>query len=996
MKKCFLFFWFATVFYNNDCNAQAGSLDLSFGTMGKVVTNFSDLGGRNEFAQATAIQGDGKIVVVGHDYNSNLTLVFRFNTDGNLDASFSNDGLSVCYGIYALDMAIQTDGKIVLAGHDRIARLNTNGSLDTSFDGDGKQITAGVDISTVSIQIDGKIVVAGTIRDSSLYTKSYFALARYNINGGLDSAFDGDGKLTTSIGISYDYINAMAIQPDGKIVVAGSSYNGTDRDDYALARYNTDGKLDSTFDNDGKLTTTNGSSDDDIKAVVIQPDGKIVVAGSSRTGGNMDFGLARFNTDGSLDVTFDGDGKLTTDVGSTEDYINAMAIQDDGKIIVAGYTKSGYYDFALARYNSDGSLDITFDADGIVTTTFIDGSPDFIAAMALQSNGKIFVAGSSFIGNNDDFALARYNINGSLDETFHGDGKRTIGVGGLNDVIGTMAIQTDSKIVVAGISGPDFALARYNSNGTLDASFDGDGKLTTSIGSSNDVINAMAIQPDGKIVVAGYTQDGSNSYKFALARYNTNGSLDITFDGDGKLTTAFGGWADIANSLVLMPDGKIVAAGYGNSSGSWDFTLARYNTDGSLDVTFDGDGKLTTSVGLSDAINAMAVQPDGKIVVAGSSFNYDVRRDKFALARYNTDGSLDITFGADGRVTTSIGIYDDIPYDLAIQADGKIVVVGQSRNADFYNHFAVVRYNSNGSLDTGFDGDGKLTTTFGAHPSYAYSVDTQNNGKILVAGLCVVNGRHTDFGIIRYNSNGSLDVSFDGDGKLSLDLLSESNESAFAIKHHQNRIYVAGYVITESGQDFAIAALNNDAVALSSRLLEFKGHKINEDAVLNWKTTDEINTLEFIVERSVNGSNYNSIGSLKAENTAGFHQYSFTDRKIISLGVPVVYYRLKQVDINGRFIYSRIVAISVDNKTIVHFYPNPAHNEANLVITINKPEQVQWRIIDNAGRVVQQQQWKLARGSNYLLIDVSQMKKGIYYLELSGETINYSEQFIKQ
>jgi len=225
--------------------------------------------------------------------------------------------------------------------------------------------------------------------------------------GDLDSTFSGDGKLTTDFGVpSEGYGAAVARQTDGKIVVAGYSFGGRiNAHDFALARYNADGSLDNSFSGDGKQGTDFDGDSDDGSGVAVQADGKIVVAGSS--GG--DFALARYNTDGALDTSFSGDGKQTTDFAARDDGGAAVALQGDGKIVVSGGSGepfAGNGDFALARYNADGSLDTSFAGDGKQTTDF-DGGHDSGAAMALQGDGKIVVAGGSLAGGSV-FALARY------------------------------------------------------------------------------------------------------------------------------------------------------------------------------------------------------------------------------------------------------------------------------------------------------------------------------------------------------------------------------------------------------------------------------------------------------------------------------------------------------------------------------------------------------------------------------------------------------------
>lgn len=256
--------------------------------------------------------------------------------------------------------------------------------------------------------------------------------------------------------------------------------------------------------------------------------------------------------------------------------------------------------------------------------------------------------------------------------------------------------------------------------GSLDPTFDTDGKVTTDFAAGADLAYAVARQADGKIIAAGTAFFGT--YDFGLVRYNTNGSLDTTFDADGKVTTNFGTGADAANAVAVQPDGKIVAAGLvGLGNNVYNFALARYNTDGTLDTTFDTDGKVTTAIGsIDDRIYAIALQPNGKIVVAG--FAYTGSSYDFALARYNTDGSLDATFGNGGKVTTPFGTGSDDAYAIALQPDGKIVAAGVATIAGSGFDFALARYNIDGSLDTTFDGDGKVTTAFTTGRDEAFGV----------------------------------------------------------------------------------------------------------------------------------------------------------------------------------------------------------------------------------------------------------------------------------
>jgi uncharacterized delta-60 repeat protein len=321
----------------------------------------------------------------------------------------------------------------------------------------------------------------------------------------------------------------VVVQGDDKILVAG----GADGD-FALARYNLDGSLDTTFSGDGMQTTDLGRNDG-AWGVALQEDGKIVVAGSSGAAGSSDsdFALARYNVaDGSLDESFGVGGKVIIDLrGGSRDGATGVVIQGDGRIVVAGSSVaagSSDSDFALARYNvADGSLDTTFSSDGKETTDF--GGGDLSQDIAFQADGKIVAVGSSLpsVPTSDfgDFALARYNTDGSLDTSFSGDGKQTTSLDVEDRGLG-VAIQTDGQIVVSGMSapdftvaGPDFGLARYEANGSLDTTFSGDGKQTTDFGGTDDWASGVAIQPDGNIMVAGSTSLGGLPSDFALARY---------------------------------------------------------------------------------------------------------------------------------------------------------------------------------------------------------------------------------------------------------------------------------------------------------------------------------------------------------------------------------------------------------------------------------------------------------------------------------------------
>jgi uncharacterized delta-60 repeat protein len=377
------------------------------------------------------------------------------------------------------------------------------------------------------------------------------------------------------------------------------------------------GDLDPTFSGDGLQTTDFGGGAYGSDVAVQANDGtinagKIVVVGSA--GGN--FALARYNADGSLDRSFGTDGEQTTDFGGASDVARGVAVQADGRIVAVG--GGGGAGFAVARYNIDGSLDSSFGTDGKLTTDF--GGAGYGADVAVQADGKIVAVG----GGGGGFAVARYKTDGSLDSSFDGDGKQTEFAGGWATAV---ALQGDGKIVAAG-SAPgddvDFALARYNADGSLDSSFDGDGKQLTAIPwNSQDTLSDVAIQPDGGLVVVGADSEPNicGCTDLVVAQYTPDGAAD------GFALTSVSGF-DSGAAVALQPDGKIVVAGSALTDSQGDFLLARYDAIGAPDATFAADGIQITDFGGADGAGGVALQPDGKIVVAGSA------PGGFALARY--------------------------------------------------------------------------------------------------------------------------------------------------------------------------------------------------------------------------------------------------------------------------------------------------------------------------------------------------------------------------
>jgi uncharacterized delta-60 repeat protein len=417
----------------------------------------------------------------------------------------------------------------------------------------------------------------------------------------------------------------------------------------------TAGSLDPTFNGTGIVRTAFGNSHSEPNGIAVQPDGKIIVSGIVYSSSIL-FAVVRYNPNGSLDATFGTGGKVITPVGLNV-LGGAVAIQSDGKIVVAGMTENPTYDFTVLRYNANGSLDNSFGSGGIVITA-MGSDNDFAESVALQSDGKIVVVGSSYNGSNMDYAVARYNTNGSLDTSFDGDGKIIKHIA--NDDFGrSVAFQSDGKILVNGSSNfggrYNFVTMRFNTNGSLDTTFVPNGIVISPVG-SNAQARDIVVQPNDKfLVVGGVVINGT--WNFGLVRYDSLGLFDNYFGSVGQVFTPIYNAFDSATSVVLQTNGKIVVGGNACTTDRCDLTIARYNPNGTLDTTFDFDGKVTVPVEMAEQNVQVAIQPDGNIVAAGSSAvdNSDGSRIDFAVVRFLAGGdSNKFDFDGDGRSDISV------------------------------------------------------------------------------------------------------------------------------------------------------------------------------------------------------------------------------------------------------------------------------------------------------------------------------------------------------
>jgi uncharacterized delta-60 repeat protein len=377
-------------------------------------------------------------------------------------------------------------------------------------------------------------------------------------SGDLDTSFAGDGKQVINFG-GLDAARVVLVQPNGRIVVAGG---GAAASSFCVARLRANGALDTTFGSGGKRVIGFGGDEEGAFGAALQPDGKIVLVGDS----DFRVAVARLNPNGSLDATFSGDGRKVFSWGPISRAM-AVLVLPNGKLLLAGFSGPEGGNIQVARLKANGALDTTFGTGGKAPVDF--GGDDFGLAMARQANGRILVAGRSVetrLGSVAGAVVARLRAGGALDPDFAGDGRVTLPGGGS---VSAVLVQPDRKIVVAGNAGGSqvMTVTRLKPNGSPDPMFDGDGTVTIDFGSLSDIANDAVRQPDGKIVVAGHSQGD-----FAVARLNPNGSPDATFGAAGKATVDFG-VATFGNAVALQPNGRIVVAG--QRTGGEDFAVAR-------------------------------------------------------------------------------------------------------------------------------------------------------------------------------------------------------------------------------------------------------------------------------------------------------------------------------------------------------------------------------------------------------------------------------------
>lgn len=569
----------------------------------------------------------------------------------------------------------------------------------------------------------------------------------------------------------------------------------------------------------------------------------------------------------------------------------------------------------------------------------------------------------------------------TLDGNFNSVGKAALRTGG--GTSSAMAIQPDGKILIGGRGGEDiynsgFCIVRFNANGSVDSSFGNNGMVITLYGGS---IQSLIVLPDGKILAGGFLGT------VMIAKYLSNGTLDSSFGTNGLLQPQFDGIKySYCYSLKLQRDGKIVMTGNVNGTNA---LTARFLANGQFDNDFAGKGyTILTSAYIAFDI---ALQPDGKILIGGQGLGIN----NFMLARYLSNGTLDAGFGNAGIVLNDLSDKSEFISSIALLPNGKILAAGRyDYNSQYQNYFktAVIKYNANGSMDNSFGTNAIANLQFDDASADPKKIMLQPDGKILIAGdYTDVYSFHKP-SLTRFTANGKIDNSFGNNGSIVTTQFGDSLNCRSAALQPDGKIIIGGYqmvlldtsVIYYTDSFFVMRYETNTILPVS--FLNFSAGKQQDNVFLNWLTTDEINNNYFSLERSA-GKGFSEIGRINSNNN---HAYTYIDDKPEQ---GINYYRLKQVDKDGAFTYSKIISVTFNNNIRFVVYPNPVIDILNIK---GMDENTDYRLVINNAKGEAVAKATVNNISAYTF-NVQNIAKGFYYLTvISGKKEIATIKFVKQ
>lgn len=742
----------------------------------------------------SAVQSDGKIIIGGSFTELNFTVrnrILRLNADGTEDTSFTTN-IGTGFSSQISSIKIQSDGKILIGGYfltfkgftrRYLVRLNSDGTEDTAFYTNLANAFNN-SVETLAIQSDGKILVAGQFTTLNGATRN--RLVRLNSDGTEDTGF------YTNLGTAFNNIvYSLAVQSNGQILVGGqfTTLNGTTRN--RLVRLNSDGTVDTTFYTNLGTNAVSGT----VNAITIQADGKILIGGSfTAVGPSTRNRLNRLNSDGTTDTAFYTN--LGTAFGST---VNAITVQSDGKILVGGAftTLNGATRNYLVRLNSTGSEDSAF------YTNLGNGFDGIVNSISVQSNGKIIVTGQ-FLSLNSVPVLRLVELESTGARSF-------IAINTLrafNSTVWSISIQSDNKVIIGGSfttfnAVPRNRLVRLNSDFTEDTSF----SANLGTGFPGGIVFSISLQTDGKILIGGSFTTFNGVTRNYLIRLNSDGSQDTAF-----YTNIGTGFNSQVNSVKLQSDGKILVGGtFTTLNGSTRNRLVRLNSDGTLDSAFSAN----IGAGFDNSVTSIAVLSTGKIIVGGEFILYNSTKSRNRIVALNSDGTEDASFY--GNLGTAFNGRSSI---LVPDASDRIIIGGsfQFLNSVIKNY--LVRLNPDGT-------DSFIAiTNHKAFGSIVNAILIQSDDKIIVAGgYNNYNGFLRNY-LVRLNSDLTEDSAFYGNMGTAF-----SSTVLSAAIGPDGKIFTGGsFSLFNSKVRFYFTALNSNGSEYLTDIVNFKGINSNTNS----------------------------------------------------------------------------------------------------------------------------------------------------------------------
>ena len=758
----------------------------------------------------------------------------------DLQASFGVDGLVALQGQgpndeSLVDMRVDASDRIVFVfngfGSSGVGRLLPDGTLDPDF-GDGGTVFLSFSASAVAIQSDGGIVIGGTSRDAM--GVETWRLTRLLADGSVDVAFGTNGEQDFVWFGETDEINALAVDANGDIVAAGRAFDPANGSGLALAIFDSGGQV-----LHQRFTKVIAGNADWCEDVLVQADGRIVCVGLTRNFNAARMIAVRYEDDLDIDTSFGVNGVALVNTTADEMEAQSGALTASGQIVLGGWIDRGAsgLNLAIVRLDSDGSVDTSFGVAGLIETQIINESSDVVTDVMHVGTDLLVAATSQDLG---DFVVLRYDVNGDPVTSFGTAGQVQVDFNGLVDQALSLAMHQGEILLGGGTRSAvqsesnNIGLLRLLSNGNLDASFADAGLLDLGLtGPARTIVQDAAARADGGIVSVFWSGPSFSSRDFGLIGTLADGEPDPDFGDGGLARLDFDNDEDTVEAVAVQPDGRIVAVGAVKASGSTqgtDFGIARFLPDGSVDTGFGSNGKVMLDLdGSTDTARAVHLLADGRILVAGEGQFFNSGGDgDLVVVRLLADGTLDTTFGDDGIARGDSGATFEFAFAITVMSDGSMVI-GGTANGDF----VMAAFNADGSTASGFGSNGIVTLDFAGEVDSLQALLTVPNwngqGERIVAAGSSRTGSSTltaDFAAAMFTSAGALETGFGNAGTVIFDIVAGGRDEATDAVLWQNALVLTGFsldVNSQNSTDFAIVGLDLNGQPLADFTVDGPG-----------------------------------------------------------------------------------------------------------------------------------------------------------------------------